>query len=91
MRATRFVALSLLVVLSLALLLQGTLPLVTTGSWTPANNLAEARSGSAAALLQDGRILFTGGTGSTGTLASAELFNTDGSVYLRRAHAGRPL
>ena len=80
MRATRYVALSLLVVLSLALLLHGTLPLVTTGSWTPASNLADGRTGSAAALLQDGRILFTGGTGSTGTLASAELFNTDGSV-----------
>src|SRR5690242_8445895 len=80
MRATRYVAVSLLVVLSLALLLHGTLPSITTGSWTPSNTLAEARSGSAAAVLQDGRVLFTGGTGSSGPLATAELFNTDGSV-----------
>ena len=47
MRAIRFVALSLLVVLSLGLLLQGTQLSVTTGSWRPAGNLAEARGGSA--------------------------------------------
>ncbi len=36
MCATRVVALSLLVALSLGLLLQGTLPSVSTGSWRPA-------------------------------------------------------
>jgi hypothetical protein len=39
----------------------------------------EARSGSAASLLTDGRILFTGGTGTNGPLATTEFFNTDGS------------
>src|SRR5689334_22885603 len=80
MRATKYAALSILLILSLTLLLHGTLPQVSTGAWTPANNLAEARSGSAAAMLDDGRVLFTGGTGSTGILASGELFNTDGSI-----------
>jgi len=80
MRATKYTALCLLTILSLAFLLHGTLPQVSTGSWIPANSLAEARSGSAAVVLDDGRVLFTGGTGSTGPLASAELFHTDGSI-----------
>ena len=80
MRATKYVALALLLVLSLTLLLHGNLPQISSGAWTPANNLAEARSGSAAVVLDDGRVLITGGTGSTGTLTSAELFNTDGSI-----------
>src|SRR5260370_1239543 len=80
MRATKYTALCLLAILSLAFLLHGTLPQVSTGSWILANSLAEARSGSAAVVLDDGRVLFTGGTGSTGTLTSAEVFNTDGSI-----------
>ena len=80
MRATKYVALALLLVLSLTLLLHGNLPQISSGTWTPANNLAEARSGSAAVVLDDGRVLITGGTGSTGALTSAELFNTDGSI-----------
>src|SRR5712692_2574556 len=82
MRATKYTALCLLTILSLAFLLHGTLPQVSTGSWVPANSLAEARTGSAAAALQDGRILFTGGMGVSGPLTSAELFSTDGSISL---------
>src|SRR5260370_22151593 len=80
MRATKTAALALLVLLSLGFLLQGDLPTVPTGTWTPSNSLAEGRSASSAAVLQDGRILFAGGTGASGPLASAELFNTDGSI-----------
>src|SRR5712664_2157167 len=72
MRATKYVPLALLLILSLTLLLHGNLPQISSGTWTPANNLTEARSGSAAVVLDDGRVLFTGGTGSTGPLASAE-------------------
>jgi hypothetical protein len=37
------------------------------------------RDGACSVLLRDGRILVTGGTGSSGTLASSEIFGTDGS------------
>ena len=47
MRATKYVPLALLLILSLTLLLHGNLPQISSGTWTPANNLAEARSGSA--------------------------------------------
>ena len=79
MRATKFAALGVLVI-SIAFLLQGDLPQVPTGTWMPATSLSEARSGSTAVLLQDGRVLFSGRTGAPGPLTSAELFNTDGSV-----------
>ncbi len=61
-------------------LLNAALPEFTSGKWTPAENLATAREGASAVLLPDGRILITGGTDATGQpLASAELFNIDGS------------
>src|SRR6185295_12308768 len=82
MRAAKSATLSLFAVLAVALLLRGDLPQVATGNWTPLNSLAEARSGSAAAVLQDGRIMFTGGTGATGPLSSAELFHANGSFAL---------
>ena len=44
----------------------------SSGSWAPVpGTMAEARSGAAAALLSDGRILLTGGAGPS---ASAEFF-----------------
>src|SRR5947208_63755 len=63
----------------LAVLLQGNLLRAASATWAPTGSLAEARNGSAAVLLSDGRILFTGGTGANGPLATTELFNTDGS------------
>ena len=57
-----------------------------TAQWTQPGSLAEARSGSAAAVLSDGRVLITGGTGSSGPLATTEFFNTDGSFS-----AGAPM
>jgi N-acetylneuraminic acid mutarotase len=47
--------------------------------WTQAGSLAQARTGSAAALLPDGRVLFTGGTDASGALATAELFTPGAS------------
>jgi len=51
-----------------------------SNTWAPTPGaMAEARSGAAAALLSDGRVLVTGGDGAAGALASAEAFNPDGS------------
>jgi hypothetical protein len=57
------------------------LPAPSSGTWTPTPGvLAEARSGAAAAMLSDGRVLVAGGDGAAGTaLSSAELFSLDGS------------
>src|SRR5881398_1857537 len=45
---------------------------IATGTWGSAGNLVESRSGAAAVRLDDGRLLFTGGTSATGALNSAE-------------------
>jgi len=45
---------------------------IATGTWGSAGNLAESRSGAAAVRLDDGRVLFVGGTGANGPLNSAE-------------------
>src|SRR3990172_6228255 len=51
-----------------------------SGTWAPTPGaLAEARAGAAAAVLPDGRVLVTGGEAAGGPLASAEVFNLDGS------------
>src|SRR5882724_10974188 len=37
---------------------------IATGTWGPAGNLSESRSAAAAVRLDDGRVLFIGGTGA---------------------------
>src|SRR5262245_25989931 len=49
---------------------------VPSGTWAPSGNMAEVRSGAASALLQDGRVLVSGGEGTAGPLATAEFFST---------------
>jgi len=56
-----------------------TIPTVPTGTWQPMGSMAVARSGAAAVLLQDHRVLITGGDNGTDAVNSAEVFNTDGS------------
>lgn len=52
----------------------------SSGTWVPTPGpMAEARTGAASAALPDGRVLVSGGAGASGALASAELFNPDGS------------
>src|SRR5467141_1538650 len=81
MRRSHAVSLSLFLgLISLALLVKAAVLQVPTGTWAPTANLADARANSSAALLSDGRILITGGDGASGPLATAEFFNTDGSV-----------
>src|SRR5438552_2774018 len=65
---------------------------VPSGTWAPAANMAEARSGAAAALLQDGSVLIAGGAKDGVPLASVEIFNrgafsATGSMLLARKSA----
>lgn len=46
-----------------------------TGSWTATASMGEARSSYTATLLGDGTVLVAGGNGSSGYLASAELYD----------------
>ncbi len=81
MRRTNAVSLCLFLgLISLALLVKAAVLQVPSGTWAPTANLTDARANSSAALLSDGRILITGGDGASGLLATAEFFNTDGSV-----------
>jgi N-acetylneuraminic acid mutarotase len=47
----------------------------TSGTWTTAGNLANARAGQVATLLQNGLVLVAGGVGGAGTLATAETYS----------------
>ena len=74
-RATRFVA-------SLGLLVygvfasQGVSQAPASNTWTVAGHLTQARSGAAAVLLTDGRVLITGGTDKSGVpQATAEVYD----------------
>src|SRR5947209_12140425 len=79
-RTAKTVLLGSLIVLCAVLALKGAALLVPSGTWAPTANLTDARANSSVALLSDGRILITGGDGANGPLATAEFFNTDGSV-----------
>src|SRR5215813_6450692 len=48
-----------------------TIPTVPTGTWQPMGSMAAARSGAAAVLLQDHRVLIAGGNDASGPLSSA--------------------
>src|SRR6266566_2183081 len=65
---------------------------VPSGTWAPAANMAEARLGASAALLQDGSVLIAGGAKDGEPLASVEIFNrgsfsATGSMLLARRSA----
>src|SRR4030095_2009649 len=74
-RTTKYVFCILSLVIAIGLWLKATVIQVPSGTWEPAGNMAEARSGAASALLQDGTILVTGGEGASSTLASTEFFS----------------
>ena len=61
------------------LLLKGARQPDPTGVWIAAGTMTSSRNGACSASLPDGRVLITGGTGSAGALASAEVFSADGS------------
>src|SRR3989449_8605202 len=63
-----------------ATFLKAVLPLVLSATWAPAAPMSSSRTGGSAVLLQDGRVLIAGGDTGSGPTATAEFFNTDGSV-----------
>ena len=67
-----------LLVLSCVFFLAASIPNVPTGTWQNWNAMGDVRSGAAAVLLQDGRVLIIGGSNANGPVASADLFGTDG-------------
>ena len=63
---------------------------VPSGTWELARDLLDARSGASSALLHNGKVLVTGGTGADELpLASAELFNM-GGVFVSAAPMAVP-
>src|SRR5574337_593501 len=56
-------------------ILHGSLPPASINAWLPAGNLTAGRSGAASVLLQDGRLLITGGSGASGALATTEILD----------------
>ncbi|HEY1527572.1 MAG TPA: kelch repeat-containing protein, partial [Candidatus Angelobacter sp.] len=78
-RSLRVVVL-LLCTLTVVSVLRASLPTVTTGQWTPAVDMADARDGAAAVLLANGDTLIVGGSNSAGTLQTADIYQIDGSL-----------
>jgi Galactose oxidase, central domain len=56
-------------------ILHGSLPPASINAWLPAGSLTAARAGAASVLLQDGRLLITGGNGASGALATTEILD----------------
>jgi hypothetical protein len=62
------------------------LPQVPSGAWTLTGQMSQARTGAAAAVLQDGSVLLAGGTDASGNvLASAEIYGAGGVFQLTAA------
>src|SRR5205085_4858042 len=64
----------ILAVIATSTLLQHPADAAPPNTWTQAASMITARNGHRANLLLDGTVLVTGGHGSAGTLASAELY-----------------
>ena len=79
---TKRVLIASVIILCAVLALKGSALLISSGTWQATGNLSIARAGASAALLQDGRILITGGSSGTGAgpQTSTDLFNTDGTI-----------
>lgn len=83
-RSVTYPACAALVLFGVGILLRGARSQLASNTWISAGNMTAARSGACAALLPDGRVLITGGTGSLGALASAEFFLADLEEPLHR-------
>src|SRR6266478_5156020 len=67
------------VILVAGILVKGNIPQPASGNWLSGGSMSEPRSGASAALLQDGRILITGGDNGSGPATTAEFFDTTGA------------
>src|ERR1041385_7461399 len=74
------VLLVLVAAFAVASILSASLPTVHTGQWVNSSALNEARTGAAAVLLPDGRVMITGGGVNGSPSSSVEMFNADGSI-----------
>jgi Big-like domain-containing protein/MBG domain-containing protein/Kelch motif protein len=79
-RFTRVLFLLAVSGLMLVSVLRASLPQIATGKWANSGSLAQARSGAAAVLLPDGRVMITGGDVNGSPSSSVEVFNPDGSI-----------
>ena len=61
------------------IVLHSSLPPASINAWLSAGNLSAPRAGAATVLLQDGRLLVTGGNGASGALATTDIFDTSGN------------
>src|SRR6266496_1086186 len=72
---------AVLLVLLCVLFLSAAISRVPSGTWADGAGMSVARTGATATLMPDGRVMIAGGKDSEGNaVASAELFNMDGSV-----------
>src|ERR1700687_4081340 len=79
-RSAKSVFVATALILCAILVMKGSALVIQSGQWAQTGNLSGARAGASAALLQDGRILISGGDSGTGAAASADFFNTDGTI-----------
>ncbi|HEV2323095.1 MAG TPA: YDG domain-containing protein, partial [Terracidiphilus sp.] len=68
------------ILLVFPVLLSATFPPVATNTWSAAQPLSAARSGAATVMLQDGRLLITGGNNGTSSVASVDIVDTAGNI-----------
>src|SRR6267154_4383253 len=79
--ALKIVCISVLLAAT-GILLSASLPQVPSGTWVAVGAMNSARAGASTVLLQDGRILITGGTDASGPSSAAEFFGANGSFSL---------
>ena len=69
----------LIIILGFVIFLRSSTPTVSTNNWVQAGPMTSARSGACSVLLDDSRIVVTGGTEPNATLNTAEVFQSDGT------------
>src|SRR5208337_3042608 len=80
-RATRLVSILGLIICG-AFASQGVSQTSASNSWSPAGQMTQARTGAAAVLLTDGRVLITGGTDSSGVpQATTEVYDPSTGAF----------
>ena len=89
-RTSRSAAWLAALVLVQALISRADAPQVPTGTWAPTGGMSSTRTGAAAVLLADGRVLVAGGEDADGPSATAELYDGDAQVFSRAASMGVP-
>ena len=82
MKRTVMILCTVAIFAAAGVLLSASLPQVPSGTWIALGPMNSARSGASAVLLQDGRILVSGGNDSNGPSNTAELFGANGSFSM---------